>query len=340
LAEIVAEMSGNHNGSLEMALNIVRKVAEAGAHYLKLQTYTADTITLPVKGEMFEVSANHELWSSKTLYDLYSEAHTPWEWHKPIFALSRELGIVPFSTPFDETAVEFLENLEVPIYKIASLEIVDIPLIRLVASTGKPMIISTGTASLGEIEDAVNAARQSGCNDLTLMLCTSSYPAKPEDAHLARIGILRDTFNVKVGLSDHTLGINVAVAGIALGVSIIEKHVTLDRKLGGVDSAFSLEPHELAQLVAAEKQVSAAIGNAHSWRKEVEFESLRHRPSIYITDTVAAKDEITLKNIRTVRPSGGIKPKYLNEVLGRRFSKSANPGTPLTWDMVAPMDKD
>jgi N-acetylneuraminate synthase len=340
LAKVIAEMSGNHNGSLENALKIVREVAATGAHYLKIQTYTADTITLPVSGGLFEVSAGHELWGSKTLYDLYTEAHTPWEWHKPIFDLCRKLGVVPFSTPFDETAVEFLEKLDVPLYKIASLEIVDTPLIRLVANTGKPMIISTGTATLGEIEDAVVAARLGGCNELTLMLCTSSYPAKPIDTHLARIRTLQEMFDVEVGLSDHTMGINVAIGAIALGATLIEKHVTLDRNDGGVDSAFSLEPHELAALVIAAEEVSEAIGNSHTWQKSAESESLRHRPSIYITDSVSTNQTITLANIRTVRPSGGLEPKYLDQVLGRKYSKEAKMGTPLTWDMILPSESN
>jgi pseudaminic acid synthase len=333
-------MSGNHNGSLENALKIVREVAAAGSHYLKIQTYTADTITLPVTGGFFDVSTDHELWGSKNLYELYTEAHTPWEWHEPIFELSRELGVIPFSTPFDETAVDFLEKLEVPLYKIASLEIIDTPLIRLVANTGKPMIISTGTATLGEIEDAVEAARAGGCSKLTLMLCTSSYPAKPIDTHLARIRTLQDMFDVEVGLSDHTKGINVAIGAIALGATLIEKHVTLDRNDGGVDSAFSLEPHELSALVIAAEEVSSAIGNSYTWQKNAESESLRHRPSIYITDSVSVNQTITLANIRTVRPSGGLEPKHLEQVLGRKYAKAANMGTPLSWDMIMPIGSD
>lgn len=335
MPRIIAEMSGNHNGSLNHALGIVRAVAMAGADLLKIQTYTADTITLPVSGGLFAVSDNHQLWGSRNLYDLYQEAHTPWEWHEPIFSLARELGVTPFSTPFDETAVDFLENLDISLYKIASLEIIDLPLIRTVASTGKPMIISTGAATLGEIEEAVDAARDGGCKDLTLMLCTSSYPAKPEDTHLARLNVLKDLFNTKIGLSDHTKGIYTALAAVALGAEFIEKHVTLNRGEGGVDSEFSIEPHELTQLVLGAKEVVCSIGDSSSWRKVSESESLRHRPSIYVTQKVSKGETVTLENVRTVRPSGGIEPKFLPMVLGRRFLCDSDLGTPLNWSMIS-----
>lgn len=335
MPKIIVEMSGNHNGSLGRALEIVRAVAAAGADLLKIQTYTADTITLPVSGGLFDVSDNHQLWGSRNLYDLYKEAHTPWEWHEPIFALARELGMTPFSTPFDETAVDFLESLDTPLYKIASLEIIDLPLIRRVARTTKPLIISTGAATLGEIEEAVEAARSSGCSDLTLMLCTSSYPAKPQDAHLARIDVLKDLFGTKVGLSDHTHGINTSLAAAALGSEYIERHVTLDRKDGGVDSEFSLEPAELKQLVLGVREVSSAIGNTQTWRKPAESESLRHRPSIYVTRKVTRGEVVSTDNVRTVRPSGGIEPKYLPTVLGQVFVCEADLGTPLNWSMIS-----
>jgi len=335
MPKIIAEMSGNHNGSLNHALDIVRAVAASGADLLKIQTYTADTITLPVSGGLFAVSDNHQLWGSRNLYDLYQEAHTPWEWHEPIFSLARELGLTPFSTPFDETAVDFLENLDISLYKIASLEIIDLPLIRTVASTGKPMIISTGAATLGEIEEAVDAARDGGCKDLTLMLCTSSYPAKPEDTHLARLNVLKDLFNTKIGLSDHTKGIYTALAAVALGAEFIEKHVTLNRGEGGVDSEFSIEPHELTQLVLGAKEVMCSIGDSSSWRKVSESESLRHRPSIYVTQKVSKGETVTLDNVRTVRPSGGIEPKFLPMVLGRRFLCDSDLGTPLNWPMIS-----
>ena len=334
MAKIIAEMSGNHNGSLEKALEIVRAVSRSGAHYLKIQTYTADTITLPVSGGLFNVSDDHEIWGSRNLYDLYTEAHTPWEWHKPIFDLATDLGLIPFSTPFDETAVDFLEELDVQLYKIASLEVIDTPLIKRVAETGKPMIISTGTATLGEIEDAVAAARNGGCLDLTLMLCTSSYPALPADTHLARIAILKNLFNVDVGLSDHTKGINVSIAAIALGAQYIEKHVKLDKNDIGVDSTFSINAEELASLVAANQEVVDALGNAFTWRKSTELESLRHRPSIYITRNVKKGEVVTSQNIRTIRPSGGLKPKYFDSLLGKRFSRNAEIGEPATFDII------
>lgn len=332
--KIIAEMSGNHNGSLDRALQIVRAAAEAGCHFLKIQTYTADTITLAVDSPQFRVSEGHELWGGKTLHDLYEQAHTPWEWHKPIFELARELGMQAFSTPFDETAVDFLESLSVPMYKIASLEIVDIPLIELVASKKKPLIISTGTATIGEIAAAVEAARSAGCQDLTLLVCTSSYPANPEDANLARMSALKQMFGVKVGLSDHTSGIGVSIAASALGAEFIEKHITLDRNDGGVDSAFSLEPFELKMLVKEVANAAVSIGKADVWSTAAEAESLRHRPSLYVTKDVREGDVITNENIRSVRPSGGLAPKNLPLVLGKKFSQDAQIGTPLDWALI------
>jgi pseudaminic acid synthase len=330
---IVAEISGNHNGSLDRALEIVRAVAAAGADAVKIQTYTADTITLNVDTPAFRVSAGHELWGDRTLYDLYQEAHTPWEWHEPIFALARELGLVGFSTPFDETAVDFLESLDVPLYKIASLEIVDTPLIRQVAQTGKPVILSVGTASVAEVGAAVEAARAGGCVDLTLLACTSSYPAIPDDANLRRMPVMAELFGCKVGLSDHTLGIGVAVAATALGASVIEKHVTLARADGGVDSAFSLEPAELAQLVVESDAAFRALGAADVWATTAENESLRLRPSLYITSPVKPGDRASHANVRSVRPSGGLPPADLPLVLDREFTTTAGPGTPVSWDL-------
>ena len=330
---IVAEISGNHNGSLDRALEIVRSVAAAGANAVKIQTYTADTITLNVDTPAFRVSGDHELWGDRTLYDLYQEAHTPWEWHQPIFDLARELGLMAFSTPFDETAVDFLESLDVPLYKIASLEIVDLPLIRQVAETGKPMILSVGTASVAELGAAVEAARAGGCTDLTLLACTSSYPAIPDDANLRRMPVMAELFGCKVGLSDHTLGIGVAVAAAALGASVIEKHVTLARADGGVDSAFSLEPHELKQLVDECDAATRALGAADVWATSAENESLRLRPSLYVTKDVQPGDLATDENVRSVRPSGGLVPAELSNVIGRTFAHAAGPGTPVSWDL-------
>lgn len=331
---IIAEISGNHNGSLDRALEIVRAAASAGAHAVKIQTYTADTITLDVDSPAFRVSEGHALWGSRTLHDLYEEAHTPWEWHQPIFALAKELGMLAFSTPFDETAVEFLESLDVPMYKIASLEIVDLPLIEQVAATGKPVILSVGTASIGEIADAVEAARRGGCDDLTLLACTSSYPAEPDDANLRRIPVMAEMFGVKVGLSDHTPGVGVSIAATALGATVIEKHVTLRRSDGGVDSAFSLEPEELRLLVDGCDDAARALGSAHVWTTGAEAESLRLRPSLYVSADVSAGDLVTADNVRSVRPAGGLPPADLPRVLGRRFAVDAAVGTPVSWDAL------
>jgi len=330
---VVAEISGNHNGSLEQALRIVEAVAQAGAHAVKIQTYTADTITLDVDSPAFRVSTGHALWGDRTLYGLYEEAHTPWEWHEPIFAAARAAGLVAFSTPFDETAVDFLESLDAPLYKIASLEIVDLPLIRAVSRTGKPVIISTGTATLAEVGAAVEAAREGGCEDLTLLVCTSSYPASPDEANLRRIPALADAFGVKVGLSDHTLGLGVAVAASALGATMIEKHVTMSRSGGGVDSAFSMEPAELRALIEACDQAVRALGSPSAWSTTSEGESLRLRPSLYVTKDVRAGDRVSLDTVRSVRPSGGLAPDLITTIMGRTFRHDASAGTPVQWDL-------
>ena len=327
-------MSGNHNGSLERALAIVDAAAEAGADAIKLQTYTADTITLDVDAPLFRVSEEHPLWGGKKLYDLYTEAHTPWEWHSELFKRAAELGVVAFSTPFDETAVDFLEELSTPLYKIASMEIVDIPLIQKVAATKKPIIISTGTASLGEIEDAVRAARGHGCKDLTLLVCSSSYPAQSSDVHLARLAMLRSLFGVRVGYSDHTVGVNVAIASAALGATVIEKHFTLDKSDGGVDSAFSADPDELRDIVMGSKEAAQAIGQPDVWLTQAESESLRHRPSLYVTEAVSQGELVSQSNVRSVRPSGGLAPSQFLAVMGRRFRQDNPAGTPLSWDLL------
>jgi N-acetylneuraminate synthase len=331
---IIAEISGNHNGSLDRALDIVRAAAGAGAHAVKLQTYTADTITLDVDNPAFRLSADHELWGSARLYELYQKAYTPWEWHAPVFDLARELGLLAFSTPFDETAVEFLEELDVPMYKIASFEIVDIPLIRQVAETGKPLIVSVGTATLAEVAAAVDAARGAGCTDLTLLACTSDYPARPDDANLLRIPAMREIFGVRAGLSDHTPGVGVSIAATALGASVIEKHVTLRRADGGVDSAFSLEPEELALLVEGCDAAARALGSASVWSTPAEAEALRLRPSLYVTEDVRAGDLATPQNVRSVRPAGGLPPVEIDRVLGRTFAVDAERGTPVDWTLL------
>jgi len=330
---IVAEISGNHNGSLERALEIVRAIATTGAHAVKLQTYTADTITLDVDSPRFRISKGHELWGSRSLHALYDEAHTPWEWHRPIFELAQELGLVAFSSPFDETAVDFLETLDAPLYKIASLEIVDLPLIRCAAQTGKPLILSTGTATIAEIAAAVEAARSGGCEDLTLLACTSAYPASPDDANLRRMPALSSIFGTKVGFSDHTVGIGVSVAAVALGATLIEKHVTLSRADGGVDSAFSLEPDELRQLVEASDAAFRALGSSSAWSAVAESESLRLRPSLFVTREVVAGEIATHDNVRSVRPNGGLPPGDIDRVLGRTFKEGAALGTPVSWEL-------
>ena len=331
---IVAEMSGNHNGSLATALALVDAVAEAGAHAIKLQTYTADTMTVDVRHPRFRISQSHDLWSGEYLYQLFERAHTPWEWHEPIFERARERGLTPFSSPFDRTAVELLEKLDTPLYKIASSEITDLPLVRLVASTGKPVVISTGMASVSEIAAAVEAARDAGCSDLVVLSCTASYPAPPEETNLRRIPVLAETLGVPVGLSDHTLGIGVPVAAVALGACLIEKHVTLDRADGGVDSAFSLEPAEVRSLVVESERAWQALGSTRIGPTEAERESLRFRRSLYVVADVRTGEAVTEANVRSIRPTGGLAPDAIGTVVGRTFRRDAAKGTPLTWDLI------
>jgi pseudaminic acid synthase len=331
---VIAEISGNHNGSLERALEIVKSSALSGVGAVKIQTYTAETITMNVDSQDFQISQEHELWGGRTLYNLYEEAHTPWEWHEPIFELARNLGVIPFSTPFDETAVEFLESLDCPIYKIASLEVVDLPLIEMVASTGKPLIISTGTATLEEVSDAISAAKLGGAKDITALVCTSSYPAKAKDAHLSRMKTIQDSFGVNVGLSDHTLGSAVAVAATALGASAIEKHVTLSRADGGVDSVFSMEPAELKQMILDINDASNAIGDANAWRTDAEQESVRLRPSLRFDGDLANGTVLDATNFRSVRPSGGLHPKEAKNILGKKVNKNVSHGQAISWDLL------
>ena len=331
---IIAEMSGSHGGSLERALEIVDAAAAAGAHALKLQTYTADTITIDIDAPAFRIADDHALWKGARLYELYEEAHTPWEWHAPIFARAREQGLVAFSSPFDPTAVDFLEDLDVPAYKIASSEVVDLPLIQRVAATGKPMIISTGMATVGEIDAAVSAAREAGATELVVLACTTAYPASPTDSNLRRIPLLRDTFDVIAGLSDHTEGVGVALASIALGACVIEKHLTLSRDDGSVDSAFSLEPADLTLLVREAKKAWQALGSAHIGPTLQEAEGLRFRRSLFVVEDVKAGDEVTPANVRSIRPAGGLKPGLTDVVMGRRFTQDVARGTPLTWNLI------
>jgi pseudaminic acid synthase len=331
---IVAEMSGNHNGSLDRALALVDAAADNGADAIKIQTYTADTMTVDVKHPRFQISKGHELWSEAYLYDLYERAHTPWDWHQPIFDRARERGITPFSSPFDRTAVELLEKLDAPMYKIASSEITDLPLIRLAASTGKPIIISTGMASVKEIAAAVEAAQGVGATDITVLSCTASYPAPPEYTNLRRIPVLAQMLELPIGLSDHTHGIGVPIASVAFGACLIEKHVTLDRADGGVDSAFSLEPAELKALRIESERAWQALGTTHIGPTEAEKEGLRFRRSLYVVADVKAGDKVTPENVRSIRPTGGLEPDAIGLVMGRTFTADAAKGTPLTWDLV------
>lgn len=331
---VIAEMSGNHNQSLERALAIVEAAAAAGAHALKIQTYTADTMTLDIASDDFVIADTASLWQGKSLYALYQEAHTPWEWHRPIFDRARELGMLAFSTPFDETAVDFLESLNVPCYKVASFENTDLPLIRKIAATGKPMIISTGMATVGELEESVNAARQAGCQDLVLLKCTSTYPAIPNDTHLRTIPHLRQLFNCEVGLSDHTMGIGAACAATALGASVIEKHFTLARADGGVDSSFSLEPLELAALVTETERAWQALGTVRYGASQTELKSRVFRRSLYIVKDMSAGDVFTSDNLRAIRPGLGMPPKYLEMLLGKKASCAIQRGTPMSWDLI------
>jgi pseudaminic acid synthase len=331
---IIAEMSGNHNQSLERALSIVEAAAKSGAHGLKIQTYTPDTMTLDLDEREFHIADKNSLWAGTSLYKLYGQAYTPWDWHKPIFEHARKLGLIPFSTPFDDTAVDFLETLSVPCYKIASFENTDLPLIRRVASTGKPIIMSTGMATVAELDDSVRAARDAGCKHLVLLKCTSTYPATAENTNISTIPHMRDLFNCEVGLSDHTMGVGVAVAAVALGATVIEKHFTLARQDGGVDSTFSLEPAELSQLVVETERAWQAMGQPSYGPIEAEMKSLQFRRSLYVVEDIPPGDVLNRKNLRAIRPGLGLPTKYLDVVLGRVVVKGAARGSALSWDML------
>lgn len=329
---IIAEMSGNHNQSLERALEIVEAAAKSGAHALKIQTYTADTLTLNVERDDFLIKDEESLWKSRKLHDLYNEAYTPWEWHEPIFNRAKELGMLAFSTPFDDSAVDFLETLDVPLYKIASFENTDLPLIKKVAATGKPMIVSTGMANAAELDELVRTAKENGCKDLILLKCTSTYPATPENTNIATIPHMRELFDVQVGLSDHTMGTGVAVAAVALGATVIEKHFTLSRADGGVDAAFSMEPAEMKALVEETERAWQAIGKVTYGPTEKEKASLKFRRSIYVAKDIQAGESFTEENIRIVRPGYGLEPKYYPNLIGKIAKKSYTMGTPITFD--------
>lgn len=330
---IVAEMSGNHNQSLDRALSIVEAAAKSGAHAIKLQTYTADTLTIDVDDGDFIIKDQDSLWKGKKLYNLYQEAYTPWEWHKPIFDKCKELGLICFSTPFDETAVDFLEELNVPAYKIASFENADIPLIKKVAATGKPLIISTGMATVAELDETVRTARELGNNNIILLKTTSTYPATPDNTNISTIPHMASLFNCQVGLSDHTLGIGVAVASVALGATIIEKHFTLSREDGGVDSAFSMEPAEMKALVEETERAWQALGKISYGATEKEKNSLKYRRSLYIVKDLRLGDTLTAENLRSIRPGFGLPTKYYDILLGKRVNQDIKKGTPVSWDL-------
>jgi len=328
---IIAEMSGNHNQSLERALAIVDAAANAGAHAIKLQTYTADTMT--IKGT-YRINDQNSLWNGRELYDLYKEAYTPWEWHKPIFERAKEKGILAFSSPFDETAVDFLESLNVPCYKIASFENTDWPLLKKIAATGKPVIMSTGVSRLADIDESVALLRQNGCSDLILLKCTSTYPASPENTNLLTIPHLQKLFNCIVGLSDHTMGIGASVASVALGARVIEKHFTLNRADGGVDSTFSLEPSELKSLVIESERAFLALGDVQYGIQETETKSSLFKRSIYVAKNIRAGETLTKDHLKIIRPGLGLSPRYFDLVIGRQVKKDVSAGTPLSFDLI------
>jgi N-acetylneuraminate synthase len=331
---VIAEMSGNHNGDIKRAFALLEAAKKAGADAVKLQTYTADTITIKHDGPGFRIEGG--LWDGRTLYELYQEAHTPWDWHPQLFAKARELGIAVFSSPFDPTAIEFLEQLDAPAYKIASFEIVDLPLIQRAAKTGKPLIVSTGIAGLGEIAEAVEAVRAAGGREIALLHCTSGYPTPPEDSNLRTLPHLADAFGVVAGLSDHTPGTAVPVAAVALGANLIEKHFTLRRADGGPDAAFSLEPEELAELVANCRTAWTALGKVNYELEASEKGSKIFRRSLYAVQDIPAGGRLTSDNVRSIRPGHGLPPKHLPDVLGRRASRAIARGTPLAWSLIDP----
>lgn len=331
---IIAEMSGNHNQSLDRALAIVDAAAAAGADAIKLQTYTPDTMTIDSDKDIFFINDDTSLWKGRNLYDLYKEAHTPWEWHKPIFEHARKKGLIVFSTPFDESSVDFLESLGVGAYKVASFENTDWPLLKKVAATGKPVIMSTGLANISDIDEAVRTLRKAGCKDLVLLKCTSTYPASPETTHLNTIPHLRNMFGCHVGLSDHTMGIGAAIASVALGATVIEKHFTLRRADGGVDSTFSIEPEELKNLVVESERAFLAMGKVYYGIQESEEKSLRFKRSVYVVKNVKAGEVFTKDNLRVIRPGDGMQPKFFEQILGKTASKNIEAGTPLSWELL------
>ncbi|MGE5606005.1 MAG: pseudaminic acid synthase [Bacteroidota bacterium] len=331
---IIAEISGNHSHSLERALAIVEAAARAGVRALKLQTYTAETMTLDLDEGEFFIDDPNNLWQGTSLYKLYQQAYTPWEWHQTIFDRCRELGIIGFSTPFDSTAVDFLESLNVPCYKIAAFENTDLPLLKKVAATGKPVFVSTGMATIAELDESVRTLRENGCPEIILLKCTSTYPASPQNSNLRTLPHLRELFGCEVGISDHTLGLGTALASVALGATVIEKHFTLSRAEGGVDAAFSMEPEEMGLLVKESERAWQSLGEIAYGPTNSEKASLKHRRSLYITRDLTAGALLTSENIRAIRPGLGLPPKYYETVLGKRINRDVKRGTPLSWEMI------
>lgn len=329
---IIAEMSGNHGQNFEQAVDILKAAKESGADAIKLQTYTADTLTIDSNEPPFQI--NGGLWDGRNLYELYKEAYTPWDWQPKLKAVADELGIDFFSTPFDDTAVDFLEEMNVPVHKIASFEMIDHGLLRKIAQTGKPIIMSTGMATLGEIEESVKTLRENGANEIALLKCTSSYPAPPEEMNLRTIPHLAEAFDVVAGLSDHTLGFSVPVSAVALGACIIEKHFTLSRDLPGPDTAFSLEPDEFKQMVDAVRTVEKALGKVSYGVSEKESKSRNFRRSLFVVQDIKAGEKLTNENIRSIRPGNGLPPKHLDEIFGQKAAVAIKRGTPLSWNLV------
>ncbi|WP_066192299.1 pseudaminic acid synthase [Gracilibacillus timonensis] len=330
---IIAELSANHGQDIDIAKKTMEAAKNAGADAIKLQTYTADTMTINSNLDYFKINTG-TLWDGRTLYDLYKEAYTPWEWHQELFEYAKEIGIVIFSSPFDYTAVDLLEDLKTPAYKVASFEITDIPLIKYVASKGKPVIISTGIATLSEIEEAVLACREMGNNQIILLKCTSAYPAKVEEANLLTMQNLKETFDVEIGLSDHTLGHSVPITSVALGAKVIEKHFILDKSIGGPDAAFSLDPEEFAEMVQSVREAEKAVGKVDYTLTKKKINNRKFSRSLFVVKEIKKGEKFTEENVRSIRPNDGIEPKYINEILGKQATTDISFGTPLTWDKI------
>ena len=331
---IIAEMSGNHNQSLDRAIEIVEAAAKSGAHAIKLQTYTPDTMTINSRGGLFEINDSNSLWNGRNLYELYQDAYTPWEWHEIIFKKANELGLIAFSSPFDEKAVDFLESLNVGAYKIASFENTDFPLLKKVAKTGKPVIMSTGVSTIANIDEAVRLLREYGCKDIILLKCTSTYPSTPENTNLLTIPHLQELFNCHIGLSDHTMGIGAAIASVALGARVIEKHFTLKRSEGGVDSAFSIEPKELESLVIESERAFLSLGKIQYGVQKIEKSSLAFKRSVYVVRDINVGEKFSSENIRVIRPGNGLESKYYDIIIGKESRYNISKGTPISWDLI------